>query len=116
MKKKPQSRIKIATYAIAKNESKHIKRWLEGTKESDYRIVLDTGSTDNTLELLREADNIIVGTTIVSPWRFDTARNQALALIPEDVDVCLILDMDEVPEKNFYRKANGFAVRLIKDK
>ena len=111
MKAKRPSRIKIATYAICKNEAKHVKRWLEATKESDYRIILDTGSTDNTMELLREADNLIVGTTIVSPWRFDTARNQALALVPEDVDVCLILDMDEVPEKNFYRKVQNQWVR-----
>jgi len=111
MKKQPQSRIKIATYAICKNEGKHIKRWLEATKDSDYRIVLDTGSTDNTMELLREADNLIVGTTIVSPWRFDTARNQALALVPEDADVCVILDMDEVPEKGFYRKVQKQWVR-----
>ena len=96
--------MKIATYAICKNESKHVKRWLEATKESDYRIILDTGSTDNTVELLSEAKNLILGSTVVSPWRFDTARNQALALVPEDADVCVVLDMDEIPEKNFYRK------------
>lgn len=107
----PQNRIKIATYAIAKNEEKHVERWLEATKESDYRIILDTGSSDSTVELLKKADNLIWGETLVSPWRFDTARNQALALVPEDVDVCLILDMDELPEKNFYRKVQQQWVR-----
>ena len=111
MKRTHQNRIKIATYAIAKNESKHVARWLEATKESDYRIVLDTGSTDNTVELLKAGQNVIVGETIVSPWRFDTARNQALDLVPEDADVCLVLDMDEVPEKNFYRKVQKQWVR-----
>ena len=30
------------------------------------------------------------------PWRFDDARNTALALVPADVDVCVSVDMDEV--------------------
>jgi hypothetical protein len=104
MKNTAPNKIKIATYAIAKNEEKHIARWLEATKDSDYRIVLDTGSSDKTVELLRAADNVIVGETLITPWRFDEARNQALALVPEDAEVCLVLDMDEVPEKHFYRK------------
>lgn len=103
-KQKPQNRIKIATYSIAKNEEKHVARWLEATKDSDYRIVLDTGSSDATVALLKAADNVIVGETKVVPWRFDTARNQALALVPEDAEVCLVLDMDEIPERHFYRK------------
>ena len=111
MKKKLQSKIKIATYAIAKNEAKHVQRWLDATKDSDYRIVLDTGSTDNTLELLEAASNVITGSTSVIPWRFDEARNQALAMVPDDADVCLILDMDEVPEKNFYKKVQNQWVR-----
>ena len=104
MKETLPNKIKIATYSIAKNEEKHIARWLEATKDSDYRIVLDTGSTDRTVALLRAASNVIVGETRVTPWRFDEARNQALALVPEDADICLILDMDELPEKYFYRK------------
>ena len=104
MKQTLPNKIKIATYAIAKNEEKHIARWLEATKDSDYRVVLDTGSTDKTLELLKAAGNVIIGQTSIVPWRFDYARNQALSLVPEDADICLILDMDEVPEKHFYRK------------
>ena len=96
-------KIKIATYSISLNEEKHVARWLDATKESDYRVVLDTGSTDKTVELLKAA-GVIVEVGIITPWRFDTARNMALDLVPQDVDVCLVLDMDEVPEKNFYRK------------
>ena len=104
MKETLPNKIKIATYAIAKNEEKHIARWLEATRDSDYRVVLDTGSTDRTVELLKAAGNVIVCETIVSPWRFDVARNQALDCVPEDADLCLVLDMDELPEKHFYRK------------
>ena len=46
--------VKIAVYAIAKNEAKHVKRWYEATKGADVRIVLDTGSEDNTYDLLQK--------------------------------------------------------------
>jgi tetratricopeptide (TPR) repeat protein len=32
----------------------------------------------------------------INPWRFDDARNASLALIPDDIDYCIALDMDEV--------------------
>jgi glycosyltransferase involved in cell wall biosynthesis len=97
------NKIKVATYAIALNEEKHVARWLASTAGSDIRVVMDTGSTDKTVELL-EAAGVIVGHIKVVPWRFDTARQAALDLVPDDVDVCLVLDMDEVPEPNFYKK------------
>ena len=103
MKAQHQNRIKICTYSIALNEEKHVKRWLMATKDSDYRVVMDTGSTDKTVELL-EAAGVTVGHISVVPWRFDTARQAALDLVPDDVDVCFILDMDEVPCSNFYKK------------
>ena len=63
--------------------------------------MLFRSSTDGTPERLKE-----LGATVhhisIKPWRFDAARNAALALVPDDVDVCLILDMDEVPQKGFF--------------
>ena len=41
--------IKICAYTIALNEEKHVMRWLEGTKDADVRVVVDTGSTDRTV-------------------------------------------------------------------
>lgn len=32
----------------------------------------------------------------ISPWRFDTARNRSLELAPEDADICVCTDLDEV--------------------
>ena len=32
----------------------------------------------------------------IAPWRFDTARNRSLALVPEDADICVCTDLDEV--------------------
>ena len=95
--------MKIAVYAIAKNEILHCERWANATKGADYRIVADTGSTDGTQEKLKEL-GVIVHQIHLKPFRFDDARNAALNLVPEDADVCLILDMDEVPEDKFFEK------------
>ena len=93
--------MKIAVYTIALNEVKHVERWMNATKDADLRIVADAGSTDGTQELLRSMGAIVYDIS-VQPWRFDTARNTALSLVPADVDVCLSLDMDEVPSPNFF--------------
>jgi tetratricopeptide (TPR) repeat protein len=97
------ARIKIAVYAISKNEILHAERWAKATESADYRIVADTGSTDGTQEKLKEL-GVTVHQIHIQPFRFDMARNAALALVPDDADVCLILDMDEVPEPKFFDK------------
>ena len=45
----------IAVYTIAVNEAAHAERWAESAAEADYRIVADTGSTDDTVERLIRA-------------------------------------------------------------
>lgn len=87
--------MKIYVYAICKNESKFVRRWMDSMQEADGVIVLDTGSTDDTVALLRAA-GAKVTEEIISPWRFDTARNRALSLVPEDADICVCTDLDEV--------------------
>ncbi|MCI8588351.1 MAG: glycosyltransferase, partial [Bacilli bacterium] len=49
-----KNKIKICVYAICKNEEKHIERWIESVKEADDIYVLDTGSTDNSVKLLKK--------------------------------------------------------------
>jgi len=95
--------MKIAVYAISKNEILHAERWAKATEGADYRIVADTGSTDGTQEKLAEL-GVTVHQIHVKPFRFDMARNAALALVPNDADVCLILDLDEVPAPDFFKK------------
>ncbi len=87
--------MKIAVYAICKNESAFVDRWADSMGEADEIYVLDTGSTDDTVEKLRRR-GIFVTQEIIQPWRFDTARNLALALVPEDTDLCVSTDLDEV--------------------
>lgn len=86
---------KIAVYTIALNEENFAARWVESVKEADYLIVADTGSTDNTVPILRSL-GVQVYDISIKPWRFDHARNTAMSLIPSDADVCLSLDMDEM--------------------
>jgi glycosyltransferase involved in cell wall biosynthesis len=87
--------VKIAVYTIVKNEEQFIKRWSNSCKDADLRLIVDTGSTDNTVSLA-EQNGCTVGHIKVDPWRFDHARNAALNLIPQDYDYCIALDADEV--------------------
>jgi tetratricopeptide (TPR) repeat protein len=88
--------MKIAVYTIAKNEAKHVARWAESCKDADYRFILDTGSDDETLDEIIKNDTIFWCQKEFEPFRFDDARNHALSLLPDDMDLCICLDMDEV--------------------
>lgn len=90
--------MKIAVYAICKNEVAHIQRFLSSCADADHVLVCDTGSTDGTWSALcrKMPANLRVWQVSVSPWRFDDARNASLALLPKNVDVCIPLDLDEV--------------------
>lgn len=94
---------KVSVYAISKNEEKFVDRWMDAVSEADEVVVLDTGSTDNTVEKLR-ARGAKVYEAIISPWRFDTARNMALEKVSVDTDICVSNDLDEVFEKGWREK------------
>ena len=95
--------MKIIVYAICKNESKFVSRWVNSMKEADEIYVLDTGSVDDTKEKLEEL-GVKVTQTILDPFRFDTARNLALDLVPLDADLCISTDLDEVFESGWRKK------------
>ena len=78
--------MKIAVYAISKNEEQFVKRFCESAKDADMVLIADTGSTDNTAQVAKEC-GAVVHDICISPWRFDKARDTALALIPRDYDV-----------------------------
>lgn len=85
----------IAVYAICKNERKFAARWMESMSEADGIYVLDTGSEDGTPELLEEL-GAKVAVERIEPWRFEAARNRSLELVPEEADLCVCTDLDEV--------------------
>jgi glycosyltransferase involved in cell wall biosynthesis len=88
-------KLKVAVYAIALNEEQFVERWFNSAKEADFLLIADTGSTDTTIEKAKALGINVVEIAIV-PWRFDDARNAAVAAIPKDMDYCIALDMDEV--------------------
>ena len=86
---------RVYGYAICKNEEKFAARWMEGMREADGVFVLDTGSEDGSAEARRRLV-AVVEREIITPWRFDVARNRSLAMVPDDADICVCTDLDEV--------------------
>ena len=88
---------KVCVYAICKDEMKFLDKWLESMSEADYVVVLDTGSTDGSYEYLKNDPRCTrVEQKIFDPWRFDTARDESMKLVPEDTDIYVCTDPDEL--------------------
>ena len=94
------SKYRVAVYAISKNEEKFVDRWVDSMSEADRIFVADTGSTDSTVEKL-ESRGVVVQKISLDEWRFDVARNISLDLVPDDYDICVCTDLDEVFEKGW---------------
>ena len=97
------SNYRVCVYAISKNEEQFVDRWMDAVSEADLVVVTDTGSTDKTVEKLRERGAIVYEEHI-QPWRFDVARNIAMDHIPADMDICVSNDLDEVFESGWRQK------------
>lgn len=97
------NKYKVCVYAICKNESKFIERWFKSMSEADEIYVLDTGSTDNSMEIFKKL-GVNAKSEVISPWRFDVARNKSLEMVPLDTDICVCTDLDEVFEEGWREK------------
>lgn len=105
--------MKIAVYCIAKNEEAFIARWAASADAADVRLVVDTGSDDHTVAAA-EAAGCEVRHIAVTPWRFDHARNAALDLLPDDIDLCIALDADEVLQPGWREALEAQAAGLTR--
>lgn len=89
----------LTVYAICKDEKNNVDKWLKSFGKADHVCILDTGSTDGTWELLQEKineyPNLIISQKVIKPWRYDTARNESMKLIPEDTTIFFMADLDE---------------------
>ena len=96
-------KLKVCVYTICKNEVQFVDKWMDSMSEADLIVVTDTGSEDGTVEKLKER-GAVVYVDIVKPWRFDVARNLSLDHVPEDVDICVCTDLDELFEPGWRKK------------
>ena len=96
--------MKIVVYTIAKNEEKFVERWYKSMKEADELYVLDTGSTDNTPEIIENwcKNNNVPCSVTRSKWvNFSHSRTEALRNSEKafpDADYLLLIDADMVLE------------------
>ena len=101
--------MKIYVYAICKDEKAFADRWMDSMSEADGVYVLDTGSQDGTPAALASRGAWVACREVV-PWRFDKARNLSLDLVPQDADLCVCTDLDEVFEKGWRKKLEQAAL------
>ena len=89
----------ISLSIIVKNESKVIERMLNTVWPIlDYYVVIDTGSTDGTQDIIRKffEEKGIPGEVIDHPWKnFEDARNTALNAVKGKADFGFWIDADE---------------------
>ena len=90
----------ICLNMIVKNESASIRRALSSLKPLlSYWVIVDTGSTDGTQNIIREFLKDIPGELHERPWRdFSTNRNEAITLATDCGDYLLLMDADDVLE------------------
>jgi glycosyltransferase involved in cell wall biosynthesis len=85
---------------IVKDEATVIRRCLDSVLPLiDRWVIVDTGSTDGTQEIIREHMRDLPGTLIERPFvNFAHNRNEAIALARDEADYLFMIDADEVVE------------------
>lgn len=91
---------------IVKNEELTIKQTLESAKSViDYWIIIDTGSTDNTTNIIKKMMKDIPGELIQRPWKnFGYNRTEVATLTRDKADYTLMLDGDMTVCLNNFNK------------
>ena len=85
--------MRIAVYTIALNEEKHVKKWYESAKDADYLLIADTGSTDNTPDIIREELKDTPGQLHFSQFtNFKDMRNMAFDLASKSCKYMIVID------------------------
>ena len=114
----------IAAVLIVKNEEKLLDRCLKSISEVDELVILDTGSTDKTIEIAKQhTSKVFQAPPLKDGERFHFADARNLALSFAKQDWILTIDADEIAHpgciatirKAFFRHpgANIFDVKFI---
>jgi glycosyltransferase involved in cell wall biosynthesis len=95
----------ICLNMIVKNESAVIRRCLDSVKSLiDTWVIVDTGSTDGTQEIIKDHFSDLPGELHERPWvNFAHNRNEAMRLAQGKTDYVLLIDADDrlVISENF---------------
>lgn len=97
---KQGEKMEVTLYAICKNEEDNVEKFLKNTEKFSNVVVVDTGSTDNTVQLLKDA-----GITVYEhpqskeEFSFSDARNKAMSYV--ETDWAFSLDFNEDIEEFF---------------
>jgi len=92
----------ISAVLIAKDEEALIRRCIRSLAGVDEVVVLDTGSTDRTVDIAREAGANVFSIDPIVPFHFAEARNRATAHATHPW--VLSIDADEVLRAGSLRK------------
>lgn len=90
----------ICLAMIVKNEASVIRRCLDSVMPViDHWVIVDTGSTDGTQQIIRDHLRQYPGTLYERPWRdFASNRSEALSFARSCADYALIIDADDTLE------------------
>jgi hypothetical protein len=117
---KDMIRPRIGVYSIGKDEGRLIGRWADYVTSalSDnliHQVVyVDTGSKDTTVAQVKEVGNFVdVYQVNIIPWRFDEGKNTALALLGEDIDIAVSIDIDEYVTESDWKKLNSHLMETL---
>ncbi|MFC9278890.1 glycosyltransferase [Streptomyces collinus] len=85
---------------IVKDEAHVIRRCLESVRSLiDTWVIVDTGSTDGTQDVIREVYGDLPGRLYERPWKgFDGSRTEAIELARDSADYLLFMDADDMME------------------
>jgi glycosyltransferase involved in cell wall biosynthesis len=98
MERAPAGKATVCLAMIVKDEARVIARCLASVRPFvGAWVVVDTGSSDGTQAIVREAMRGIPGELHERPWRdFATNRNEALAFAEKTAAYVLVVDADDV--------------------
>jgi glycosyltransferase involved in cell wall biosynthesis len=108
MPKEMSDKKTICLCAIVKNESRTISRLIKSCKSIiDYYVIVDTGSTDDTISIIKSSMGSIPGEVHSRPWiNFGKNRSELMELAYGKSDYLLLADADfEYKISSFFHKS-----------